>query len=401
MKRERSASVDRNVDVSHERLRAAKRKQLDFHTRIGKYETKINQLQKKRAKLIRERDAFMSGPAEEAIVPYAQSATMQLVSQMRDMLPREIRDMVYHQLWNNPTYSFTSQFDGFINQLPCSERPCQCLRYIKGVPMLDPAYVGLEIAQEAAEALYKAHPAKFLTATRASKIKPVLTQDIFHIGFVPLTMAREMNIELQLDYSLRGYGDEKPYLTSCLKEDFDHLLKIPNKSGFKLRIHLTMRYIRLKVLDEMLSIITPIYIEFRRSNAIVDVDFAYEAAGRMHTCIHHNHSVQKNLNDYFISDPEEWRQEMIAYLTEREDDIIDHHRDYQFEDDEDYDPTAPEDYSSDGDEDIDDDFEEEDDFDFAFGHHPYFGSGGFGGYDSDFDLDNPEVEDFLYDMGLI
>jgi hypothetical protein len=197
---------------------------------------------------------------------------------MRSYLPRELRDMVYKcMVLQNESIIPTWKMAALASRPECPGRPCKCLESLDVPYAMDPTYVGHEMAREVVEVFYKTWSRFLFDLDRVEQVKNVLLLDHFHVGFKPADYAREISISWKLSRSVRETTKKgEQHSRRPLKKDFNPLLKIRNKSGFKLRITISQRHIRFLPLERAITIIKPICQQLIREGAKVELAFYYD-----------------------------------------------------------------------------------------------------------------------------
>lgn len=127
----------------------------------------------------------------------------------------------------------------------------------------DQGIVRRVVAREAVEILYRSSDIA-LTSLRAPEltsfwqVPKVIYGDPFRVGFCPAEVLREITLNVDVE---RCYSHEKgrlraksPFINhDQIIRQLTPLLNIKKKKGFKLRINLIQRYIRLNVLQEFIN----------------------------------------------------------------------------------------------------------------------------------------------------
>lgn len=156
------------------------------------------------------------------------------------------------------------------------QRPCVCLRSVDVPHIVNPAYVGLEMAYEAVEALYRTFPPQFEHAAHLDEVHALLNGDIFHIGFKPAAVLRRLHLSCRLDQNIEIDENRKPRLfAESLHKQFRALLDVVDKRDFELRVIFKQRNIFLGMLDEALGVFSPVYDQFKQQGANVIVAYTY------------------------------------------------------------------------------------------------------------------------------
>ncbi|KAF2647349.1 hypothetical protein K491DRAFT_313682 [Lophiostoma macrostomum CBS 122681] len=119
---------------------------------------------------------------EEDLYEYASAECWQLVSALalQERLPREIRDMIYRNIYTSRLYCVdvteTSEAEGYKEN------------YKPDYALLNPAFVGFDMAQEAAEIYYRHN--NFRLADR--ELKRFLEKSFYQVGVRPADHIRKI-----------------------------------------------------------------------------------------------------------------------------------------------------------------------------------------------------------------
>ncbi|KAF1995295.1 hypothetical protein P154DRAFT_526490 [Amniculicola lignicola CBS 123094] len=324
--------MDKDVQSTHKQLCNLKRAQLGYDKKITNLEAILKKVMDAKSKLTKARTALLDKPLRKAADAYSQSWNLKLASEIRSRLPREIRDLIYEQVWTIrdtvQAYQLTRLVRG---QEECPGRPCTCLRDRAYPHILNPAFVGAEIALEAVESFYKYLPAYMSELEDPSHIKAFLYTDALHLGFQPVTAVRSMGIICRTDYYINydpKSWDAAPIKNKAdLEASFKLLLNIVIKRGFKLRVLISQRVIRLLILNEFLEIIKPILLKLRDEGVKVELAFAYRQDKH---CPEYS-DLEWSMNSALDQPLEAWKPQLIEYLDEHEEEIKPRHREYRNE----------------------------------------------------------------------
>jgi hypothetical protein len=250
-------------------------------------------------------------------------------------LPRELRDMVYAQIW---TEDYQSQEGSLM--------VARIRRFPDDVALphvVDKDYVGPEIAREMVEAFYRHAGLTAFTAQGLEDIPYLLSLDVFNVGLDPKTVLRECKVVIDMDdedwQELQNYQVDVTYVEPVLNK----LLDIVVKKGFKLDIELKQRRVRLNLWDDYLDMLRPIIFALESEGAMVGTSWCCVDPMRYEVpCIRSN---PKNLASGILV-----RYELDDVI--KQGDNIDKHdtirlldaevgidREYRVEDDYDYDPS--------------------------------------------------------------
>jgi hypothetical protein len=163
-------------------------------------------------------------------------------AQFRDVLPLEIREMVYEYDWHPSAaeQAFSNVYDEAISTqswlVKCGASRCRCFHYRTITLWVQHQFVGVDVAQEAAKAYYKHMPPARLKDI--SLIRPFLNTYHWHLGLIPanhiqrltLTVDREALTSVSMIRSLSRDG----YPT--IRLHFDCLRKLRLKHNFLLSL---------------------------------------------------------------------------------------------------------------------------------------------------------------------
>ncbi|KAI4673674.1 uncharacterized protein J4E88_008730 [Alternaria novae-zelandiae] len=189
-------------------------------------------------------------------------------ARMHDRLPREIRDMINAEFWDE---DYLTGGEGYKVAMKVRDEPT--LGYIslphRILPISHvvlPGYVGDAAAKENVQMWYEAYGTmacyRDWLAVGSRNIGEELTRaickDIFGVGLDPATALRKLTIEVS-DTSLVLGHEQSDFKDATSREDaFNLLLRIKKKRGFKLEIIVLHDCIRLKMWPEILGLLQPI-----------------------------------------------------------------------------------------------------------------------------------------------
>ena len=263
---------------------------------------------------------------ETTVIPYAKSWNLAFADQIQTRLPRELRNMVWEWVWDDVANE--DKWDGMLlwneKTTPCTHSPCRCEpTFDFYIPhYFQSAYVGVTTAREIVETMYRNFPCIWIART-PEKIKDVLFHDPFHVGFNPLSTIRALYIDCKIDNyrtsrkcfrknrACEHHSAERAYIKrSALKASFDHLLAIPKKAGFGLKVYFVQRNVRLAVLEEALEAFRDVYVAFQDAGASLEVDWHYVLSDRSRQ--------QVDVHDFFDKDVsrDAWRIKMRSFWVD-------------------------------------------------------------------------------------
>lgn len=235
--------------------------------------------------------AKASSTYDTTIVPYARAWNRAFANQIQARLPRELRNMIYEWLWDDDTVD--EYWDGIFldsdeatsaDHHSCDWEP----PFWMEIPhFFLPSYVGLASAFELIETMYTNLP-QSLVAQTPERIKDVLFNDLLHVGYIPIFKISALYVACKVcnyrtpkkcskkNKRCEHSPKERAYVRqSELKACFDHLLAIPKKDGFELRVVFKQRDIRLAVLEEALQTFIEVHHTFIQAGAHVEVKWEY------------------------------------------------------------------------------------------------------------------------------
>jgi hypothetical protein len=213
---------------------------------------------------------------------------------MQARLPAEMRNLVYHYLWDTDTLNAYPDVSRVAGGAKCLDDHCRCdWSHDNSVlpHFVKTEYMGRNTTQEIIRALYEAFHFRNrpLTVRLPEHIKSAVSQDMFRVGIDPGLHLRSLVIRIKLDRlriekppphvltdACRHIKEEKTYtkgeeLQSWLKA----LLYIKCKAKFELRIELLQRNVRLSVIEEVLRVLAEARKIMQDRQAEVKVEWIY------------------------------------------------------------------------------------------------------------------------------
>lgn len=266
-------------------------------------------------------------------VPYSRAWNMRLATMMQTKLPRELRDMVYANLWNE-------------HSLICRHVGSPVRRVAEGSLEVDAAkittmcdssvlphflgseYVGQATALEVVLALYKALRGHYAVTVSTQHLHSAFLEDSFLVGFHAYTFLRELSIYCKLD-RYRTPPLRHRLARSCqhsdsetlsidrvkLKADLIVLDSIIDKKNFKLKILLLQRNIRMAVLTESLGVFQGVRETFVEQGAHVQVSWSYDDNIIENYDLYEGHdTVFISIDDYFGMSYSLWERRFKQYI---------------------------------------------------------------------------------------
>lgn len=243
------------------------------------------------------------------------------MAEVRNRLPRELRDLIYANIWDLQTLQH-SAYAMVLSLLERCTKKGECKERLHAPSLkphfINPAFVGQETAFEIVEAWYKAI-AKIddnpLIICFPYRLENLVSTDPFHIGLDSATALRALTIKLDLDFEVYRQQSRKDrgesHATTLLdipklQEDWAPLLAIRKKAGFQLTIKLVQRRIRLKVWKDVFEFLKPTVDIFKKEGTHVSVIFKYRGHFRV--------SVERELNTAGQFPPPTWHRDAVKYF---------------------------------------------------------------------------------------
>jgi hypothetical protein len=199
---------------------------------------------------------------------------------MRARLPRELRDMVYtHLAIDGKTRDYTTylfqETKGWCTEACLSADNFTCLTWHYSPLFFRPAVVGSEVALEMVEAWYKAmqsnpdHP--FITRS-PRRVECFVLED--HFGVVVTGSDLLQNMTLEFDIEKLVLSHDMSYADpTAARHCLDSLHRIKNKRGFRSRVELSQRRVRLNLWPLVFDLLRPILREFVDAGAYVSLSW--------------------------------------------------------------------------------------------------------------------------------
>jgi hypothetical protein len=206
---------------------------------------------------------------KEAVLTDAQRLCQSFASRFTDKLPLELRDMVYSYVWPVESFQWVESYGHLvlnshldldavdhmrrksdINRalkvnapwlLSCKGDSCRCFFWWDHPIWVQPAFVGQQVAKEAAAAYYRTTPMCMEQHFDVRDMETFMLHDRFHVDIRPADHLRQLQFWIEstekneLGTWVDGCisRDRLPDLVNYLKP----LLKIRLKRGFRLTIH--------------------------------------------------------------------------------------------------------------------------------------------------------------------
>lgn len=195
---------------------------------------------------------------------FAKTPNLELAARVL-ALPREIRDIIYDNLWNRdppPFYEMLWPENGYSWGKKCPGPPCDCM---KNLPhFVNCNFMGKQFAREVLES-FQAVAGGYIMDFRvpANELGDFIGSDAFHVGITPEELFREVFLEIMLGNFV--YGDGKVYalvesqITTKLKEVAKLLLSIPYAPEREITFNITHALERTVNLRDVLRILKPAF----------------------------------------------------------------------------------------------------------------------------------------------
>jgi hypothetical protein len=250
---------------------------------------------------------------------------------MQAHLPIEVRDLIYHHLWDKTTIAFFPDLSMVASGTSCVDEVCVCTS-----PHEPPAlphfvkldFVGKITAREIVRALYQAfHFTKtHLTVRLPIHLKHAVTKDVFQVGLVASSHLRSLVLRIKLDWlrKSRFRGEPTKILPAhkvytekdMLKEWLKPLLYIQCKANFELQVNLFQRNIRVAVIEEVLEALTDVRQALQNRHARVKIDWVYRGYWRYGRNNRPRVSLVRDMDDFFFMQRRAWKNDVVHFLVE-------------------------------------------------------------------------------------
>jgi hypothetical protein len=180
-------------------------------------------------------------------------------------LPREIRDIIYDNLWNRdppPFYEMLWPEDGHSWGRKCSGPPCRCM--INLPHFVDCNFMGKQFAKEALES-FKVVAGGYIMdlIVPANDLNGFINYDAFHVDITPEELFRGVHLEIMLGNFVYGDGNTyaavEAHVTSKLKESAKLLLSIPYTPERAITFNVTHAHERTVNLRDALRLLKPAF----------------------------------------------------------------------------------------------------------------------------------------------
>ena len=228
-------------------------------------------------------------------------------TRMQGLLPIELREIIYAQIWNVEYLNATRQPSQQSGPPGHSDSRCQ-------THVVRPDFVGKEMALEMARAWYEAAstltPDTFTISDTRELIKQTICEDRFRVGLDPATVLRTLTIDFDETTSRLASPYCKWPDADTRRKTFDLLHRIKKKTGFRLNFRICTPKFRLNCWPDFFDLMQPMVKTFDSEGVIVDVQAIHCSRGP-----HPTPYVFVDLNSLVRGhDPATWKQGVIKYL---------------------------------------------------------------------------------------
>lgn len=237
----------------------------------------IRKLQTERRLPVRAKNELFEA-ARKTVLPYSQACSQAFAAELIARLPREVRDMVYAYLWPDEFGYDMKMMTGLLYEGKQTRRTHK-------VPIIDPSYVGSEMAREVVEAIYQNESCgsgrffgeRVFCATSPHTLRRLICDDTFGVGLDPANHLRSMSIKYHIDELMVHDGFyNRTYSLKQITRSFSALLRVVKKRGFELEIELTQQRVRLNMWNEWFEALRPIVNTFEEGGATVTINWKYD-----------------------------------------------------------------------------------------------------------------------------
>jgi predicted DNA binding CopG/RHH family protein len=268
---------------------------------------------------------------ERSIVPYCRSWNLQFAEELQARLPVELRNLIYHYLWDKDTIVAYPDLARVAGGSKCMEKHCAC-----GIPHEAPYlphfvkadFVGLLTAREIVRALYDAFHLtdERVTVRLPEHLMSAVSKDAFQVGLDPSEHLRSLVLRLKLDRLRKSrpldtpepvLPTDKTYIDETeLKVWLKALLYIKHKANFVLEIVLFQRNIRIRVVEEVLMALTNVWEVLHSRDGRVLINWTYR--GHWHIGLDRAYAepLHREMDDFFVLQRSFWRAEFFRFLVD-------------------------------------------------------------------------------------
>lgn len=281
--------------------------------RLAKINAQLHRVNKERDALVKQR--------RDAVLLDVKTRCRNFAVEFIACLPREIRDMVYAEVWHQPFDRSHLQPHMSLNVeqkkawwekrlarikfcnspwlYPCNEKPCQCY-LLSDLPVwVFPQYVGYQVATEAAQSYYRV---KYMVveADQLPGLEAFLMHDHLHLNVKPAHHIRHLELQIQAtETNELGYMNIEDF--AKLERYLRPLLNIRLKEGFHLKLCLYGEdYTPVDALEALAFVV----VAFKNAGAIVKIHSDF------------NNMIDDDLSDFYGMPVDEWMAKRQAMRDE-------------------------------------------------------------------------------------
>jgi hypothetical protein len=264
-----------------------------------------------------------------SIVPYCQAWNLQFAEEIQARLPAEMRDLVYHHLWDKATITSSPGLSMVASGASCINNVCDCAIPHEDLVLphfVKPDFMGKPTAREIVRALYEAFQSteEHLSIRLPEYIKSAVTKDVFRVGLNPASHLRSLVVRIKLDRVRSLYSrylpldvrvvDKRYTEKGMLKEWLKALLYIQSKARLELRIVLFQRNVRVAVIEEVLEVLKDTRQALQNRHVKITVDWTYRGYWKDGKKAYSEQPLVRNMDECFTLPRKTWRLNMFTFL---------------------------------------------------------------------------------------
>jgi hypothetical protein len=250
---------------------------------------------------------------------------------MQADLPVEVRDLIYHHMWDKSTITSFPDLSRVAGGAACVDEICDC-DIPHGTPTLPhfikPDFMGKITAREIVRALYEGfHFTKeHLTVRLPNYLQRAVMEDVFQVGLVPGSHLRSLILRIKLDrlrkprsfrVPTKPRPADKVYTQRAMfKGLLKPLLYIQCKANFELHITLFQRNVRVAVIQEVLEALTDVRQALQNRHARVKIYWEYRGNWYGGNNTRPEVSSIREMDDYFAVPRKAWKDSAVRFLIE-------------------------------------------------------------------------------------
>jgi hypothetical protein len=234
----------------------------------------------------------MESELKASIDSYSKAWTLPYVTDMYEHIKREVRDMIYTQIWDTE-YLGTPGSRKMRNHATSSDN----FRSEEFPHVIRLEFVGYEVAREVVEAWYQA-------VVRPEEDSRAL--EVSWIGGGALKLHFTFPLEsISLHQTIGRFSKFRNAISR--QKAFEPLYKIKRKFGFQLKIALQASTLRLNLWPEIFDLLGPLVKSLDKEGASTIVEIVF--GGFEHVVL----NVTSLVRSY---DPFTWRQDVVKFYDE-------------------------------------------------------------------------------------